>query len=231
MRYSNYINVITKMKDVAMSAYSSQEACRLAGISYRQLDHWVRRGIIRPTQSGRGSGSARRWSAPEVAHLRVVGELRKAGIPLERIRRAVSWLRKALPKIAAPLASLTLVTDGKRIFYLSPNPGKLVDALAGGQLVLSVPLGDSMREVEGELPTETRAEPVQYDLPEVVEPGESGYYVGYCPVLRGCVAQGRTREEAQANLKKAIASYLSVLEEMGQEEATERDHRVRAAGR
>jgi hypothetical protein len=114
----------------------------------------------------------------------------------------VSWLRRALPRVAAPLADLSLVTDGKRIFYLSPNPGKLVDVLAGGQLVLTVPLGDALREVGKELPKARAQEPAYYDLPEVVEPGESGYYVGYCPVLRGCVAQGRTREEAHANLKK-----------------------------
>jgi predicted RNase H-like HicB family nuclease len=158
-----------------------------------------------------------------------MSELRSAGIPLQRIRRAINWLGRALPRIAAPLADLTLVTDGKRIFYLSPNPGKLVDVLAGGQLVFNVSLGGWLREVAKELPRDERTEAVQYDLPEVVEPGESGYFVGHCPVLRGCVAQGRTREEAQANLKRAIASYLAVLEEIAQEEAARRGDRVVAA--
>jgi predicted RNase H-like HicB family nuclease len=158
-----------------------------------------------------------------------MSELREAGVSLQKIRRAVSWLRKALPRVAAPLADLSLVTDGKRIFYLSPNPGKLVDVLAEGQLVLTVPMGDALREVGRELPKAKAQDLAYYDLPEVVEPGESGYFVGHCPVLRGCVAQGRTREDAQANLKKAIASYLSVLQEMAEEEAAERRKRLRAA--
>ncbi len=213
-----------------MRTYTSQEACRLAGVSYRQLDYWVRQMVIKPTQGARGSGSARGWSATEVVQLRVMSELREAGVSLQKIRRAVSWLRKALPRVAAPLADLSLVTDGKRIFYLSPNPGKLVDVLAEGQLVLTVPMGDALREVGKELPKAKAQDLAYYDLPEVVEPGESGYFVGYCPVLRGCVAQGRTREDAQANLKKAIASYLSVLQEMAEEEAGERRKRLRAAG-
>lgn len=181
------------------------------------MDYWVRQLAIKPAQAAHGSGSARRWSALEVVQLRVMSELRKAGVSLPRARRAVSWLRKALPRVAPD--NLVLVTDGRQVFYLSPNPGKLVDALAGERLVLSIPVGETLRKVGAELPTTRSKELAYYDLPEVVEPGESGYFVGYCPALRGCVAQGRTREEAQANLKKAIASYLSVLGEMAEEDA------------
>lgn len=207
--------------------YTSEQARRLAGISYRKMDYWVRQGLVKPTQAARGTGSARRWSPMEVVQLRVMGDLREAGVSLQKIRRAARWLRTALPKVSSPLTDLTLVTDGKRIFYLSPNPGKLVDVLAGGQIVLSIlSMGDILREVGEELPKAKAAAPVQYDLPERVELGEDGYFVGYCPALRGCVGQGKTRKEAQANLKKAIASYLSVLEEVAEEEArVRRSHR------
>lgn len=201
-----------------MELCSSDEARRIAGISYRQLDSWTRAGLVKPEQEAAGSGSPRRWSPAQVVELQVIGDLRRAGVPMQRIRRAINWLRKALPKVAAPLAELSFVTDGRRVFYLSPNPGKLVDALAGGQAVLTVPMGQAAERVgvKGEATRGGRR--VQYDLPERVEPGESGYFVGYCPVLRGCVAQGRTREEAQANLRKAMASYLAVLEDRSAEE-------------
>jgi predicted RNase H-like HicB family nuclease len=65
-----------------------------------------------------------------------------------------------------------------------------------------------------QLPVESEGHAVvQYDLPEVVRPGKSGHFIGYCPALKGCVAQGPTRQEAQANLRKAIASYIEVMEE------------------
>jgi len=200
--------------------YSSEEARRIASITYRQLDSWTRAGLVKPAQQASGSGSARRWSPAEVVELRVLGDLRRAGVSMQRIRRAISWLRKALPNVAAPLAQLFFVTDGRRIFYLSPNPGKLVDVLAGGQAVLTVPVGEVAERVGMKQSAGKRKPRVQYDLPERVEPGEDGYYVASCPVLRGCFAQGRTRQEAEMNLKDAIASYLEVLEKMATQEKT-----------
>jgi len=44
-----------------------------------------------------------------------------------------------------------------------------------------------------------------------IEEGEDGQFVAHCPALRGCVSQGRTQEEAQANLEEAISQYLSAL--------------------
>jgi DNA-binding transcriptional MerR regulator len=215
-----------------MRSYSSAEASRLAGVSYRQLDYWVRTGFIKPARDARGKGSARRWGPLEVVQLRVARQLREAGVSLQKIRRATAWLRRALPRSTAPLADLALVTDGQGIFYLSPNPGKLVDVLAGGQAVLTVPMGDMLREVDAELPRDPgTAAAAQYDLPEVVRPGESGYFVAYCPALKGCVAQGRTRQEAQSNLRRAIASYIGVMEEAAQEETRRHHRRAEAAAR
>ena len=46
-------------------------------------------------------------------------------------------------------------------------------------------------------------------------PGEDGYWVVECPSLPGCISQGETREAAIANIKEAIAAYVSALEEDG----------------
>ncbi len=37
-----------------------------------------------------------------------------------------------------------------------------------------------------------------------IEQDEAGYYAVECPALPGCVSQGRTREEALANIEEAI---------------------------
>jgi predicted RNase H-like HicB family nuclease len=44
---------------------------------------------------------------------------------------------------------------------------------------------------------------------------EDGYWVVECPSLPGCISQGRTEEEALANIKEAIQGYIEVLEEDG----------------
>ena len=42
----------------------------LPGVSYRQLDHWLRTGAIRIAEDGNGSCSRRRISADECAAIR-----------------------------------------------------------------------------------------------------------------------------------------------------------------
>jgi predicted RNase H-like HicB family nuclease len=47
-------------------------------------------------------------------------------------------------------------------------------------------------------------------------PGEDGYFVVEVPSLPGCISQGKTREEALANIEEAIALYLEVLQDRGE---------------
>jgi antitoxin HicB len=46
----------------------------------------------------------------------------------------------------------------------------------------------------------------------LIEPDEDGVFVAECPVLPGCVSQGKTRAEAVANIRDAIQGYLRSLE-------------------
>ena len=49
----------------------------------------------------------------------------------------------------------------------------------------------------------------------VVYKGEGGYWITECPSLSGCISQGKTKEEAIANIKEAIEGYVVALEEDG----------------
>jgi predicted RNase H-like HicB family nuclease len=49
-------------------------------------------------------------------------------------------------------------------------------------------------------------------LKVVLEQGEDGYIVAHCPALKSCWTQGKTREEAIANIREAIELYLDVPE-------------------
>jgi predicted RNase H-like HicB family nuclease len=42
----------------------------------------------------------------------------------------------------------------------------------------------------------------------VIEQGEDGYFVAQVPSLKSCWSQGKTREEAIANIREAIDLYL-----------------------
>jgi len=44
-------------------------------------------------------------------------------------------------------------------------------------------------------------------------PGEDNYFVVEVPSLPGCISQGKTREEALANIEEAISLYIDVLQD------------------
>ena len=44
---------------------------------------------------------------------------------------------------------------------------------------------------------------------------EDGVYIAECPAIPGCVSQGKTEAEAQANVRDAIKQCLEVRAEMG----------------
>ncbi|MDT5061849.1 MAG: hypothetical protein QOH63_2308 [Acidobacteriota bacterium] len=50
----------------------------------------------------------------------------------------------------------------------------------------------------------------------ILYPGEDGYMIAEVPSLPGCVSQGKTREEALANIQEAIALHVEVLQERGE---------------
>jgi DNA-binding transcriptional MerR regulator len=70
---------------------------RATGITYRQLDHWIRRGHLHPDNATAGSGIAREWSNDELAVAVRMARLVKAGLSPEHAARAAregdeAWL-------------------------------------------------------------------------------------------------------------------------------------------
>ena len=47
----------------------------------------------------------------------------------------------------------------------------------------------------------------------ILYPGEDGYWIAQCPSLPPCISQGKTKQEAIANIKEAIELYLEMLQE------------------
>jgi predicted RNase H-like HicB family nuclease len=43
-----------------------------------------------------------------------------------------------------------------------------------------------------------------------IEAGEDSGFVAHVPALKGCWSQGKTRDEALANIREAIESWLEV---------------------
>jgi len=45
-----------------------------------------------------------------------------------------------------------------------------------------------------------------------IEKDEAGYFVAEVPALPGCFSQGKTKDEAIANIKEAVEGWIEVME-------------------
>lgn len=123
-------------------------ACKVVGITYRQLDYWARTGLVEPSiRSAQGSGSQRLYSFGDVLVLKVVKRLLDTGVSLQQIRVAVDSLRD---RGVDDLQQVTLMSDGATVYACTSND-EVIDLLQGGQGVFGIAVGRVWREVEGEL--------------------------------------------------------------------------------
>ncbi|GBD37479.1 putative HTH-type transcriptional regulator [bacterium HR36] len=141
-----------------MTGFMLDMVARLTGATVKQLIHWDRTGLIRPSiAQAHGKGSRRVYSFLDVIAVKTAVTLRREGISLQKIRRCLRYLREMYPQLEQPLANLNLLTDGQSVFLLTSDPTtacqnrKVIDTLAGGQLVFLVPIGRLACEVQREV--------------------------------------------------------------------------------
>jgi DNA-binding transcriptional MerR regulator len=81
------------------------------GLTYRQLDHWTRRGWLRPQHDG-GTGNARVWPETELRIADLMRRLTRAGIAPEQAAQAARAHQegRALVRLA-PGIVLAIDTD------------------------------------------------------------------------------------------------------------------------
>jgi DNA-binding transcriptional MerR regulator len=103
-----------------MDGFSTTEVERLTGVSSRVLHYWDATRFLSPSlKKAAGSGSRRRYSYADVVAIRVATQLRGAGIPLQGLRRVISFLTKKFPgkdDYTNPLSARYLVSDGRDVF-------------------------------------------------------------------------------------------------------------------
>ncbi len=51
----------------------------------------------------------------------------------------------------------------------------------------------------------------------VLHPGEDGYWVAEVPSLPGCISQGKSKEEAIANIREAIGQWIDAGAALGRD--------------
>lgn len=199
--------------------FNTKTVSNITKLSVRQIDYWDRTHFIKPSISeASGIGSVRLYSFNDLIQLKVAKTLMDKGISLQKIRKAINYLKKHMPEVEKPLAELKFLTDGETIFVLTNNKKTIIDTLKSGQIVFSIALGDIVEHLQGDIMAlqKDRKYTVtvngkKYPVIMHSDVEDGGYWIE-CPTLPGCSSQGETVEEALEMIKDAIKGYLEISE-------------------
>jgi DNA-binding transcriptional MerR regulator len=186
----------------------------LTGVSGRQVDHWATTGVVRPSvKSAAGKGSRREYSFKDLVALKMAKRLKDEGISLQKIRKALAFLRKHFPDLKQPLAELRFLTDGETV-YVGRDREKIFDTLNQGQFVFSLALGKIIEELQGELkqfaaPKEEKVRVKGQTFTVVFTSDlEDGGFTVQCREIPGAISEGATEQEALDTLAEILAEHL-----------------------
>ena len=199
------------------TGFSADIACRVVGITYRQLDYWDKTGLLRPSvKQARGKGSRRVYSFEDLVELRVIAGILAVGLSLPAVRKAARYVRLHFANLVRPLARLALLVEGKSLLVRTTSNKALIDATRDGQLVISLAVAPIARAVRGKV-TELQA-PRKLDVRiagrtfvAVLTPDlAAGGYSIEVPALPGLHTEADTVPEARRMAADAIRLWQSV---------------------
>lgn len=92
--------------------YSTRDVSQLFQLTESKLRYWERTGLAE--RSGR-RGRRRYYTFQDLIGIRAAKALLDGGAPARTVQKSVQALRRSLPRVARPLASLRIVADGQRV--------------------------------------------------------------------------------------------------------------------
>lgn len=144
-------------------SFSTGEAVRITGVSFRNVDYWARTKFIVPSiVDAKGTGTERRYFFSDLLALRVARELREAGISTQSLRRVVDFLR-AQKGLRNPLAECHLVVTGTDVQVAIGRERIMSVLLRPGQTSFRFvfDLGRTVEEMEQEIEACARKPPTR----------------------------------------------------------------------
>src|SRR4030042_299387 len=206
--------------------FGKKAVIAVTGVSGRQVEHWATAGVVRPSIPAAGKGTRRGYSFKDLVALRVAKRLKDEGISLQKIRKALSYLRKNFPEKKEPLAELRLLTDGRDLFVLTDDPNVALNALKR-QFVFSLALGEIIAGLQGELkklatPKEEKVMVEGRQFTVILTPDlEDGGFTIQCQEEPAAISQGETEQEALDNILDALELCLEHERELQAAKAEE----------
>ena len=146
-----------------LRSFSTGDAVRITGVSFRNIDYWARTKFIVPSiAEAKGTGTERRYSFSDLLALRVARELRDAGISTRSLRRIVEFLRttRGLPN---PLTECRLIVTGGDVQVATSREKLMSVLLKPGQTSFAfvIDLARTVDEMKHDMETHDRKAPTR----------------------------------------------------------------------
>lgn len=116
------------------------------------LNYYARTNLVPTTGKTKCRGRAK-YSYPDLILLCWLFRMKREGLPVNRFRRGIDYLRKRLPKLHKNPSDMVLLTDGKQLFikHRIQEKGEIAEVLTGkkaGQYVWAYAIGSLIEEVD-----------------------------------------------------------------------------------
>jgi tetratricopeptide (TPR) repeat protein len=124
--------------------YSIRDVSRILAVQESRLRYWMQTGFVGPTVR---KGGRFYFTFRDLVAVKAAKDLLAADLPLQKARKAVEALRKALPEDTHPTTRLRVCSDGETIVALADD---VAFEPIGGQVVMAFNLpsfGDHIAEV------------------------------------------------------------------------------------
>ncbi len=164
--------------------YSIRDVARILGVQESRLRYWQQTGFVGATVR---KGGRFYYTFCDLVAVKSAKDLLAANIPLQKARKAVEGLRKALPEGTHPTSKLRVCSDGETIVAIAEDrPFEPI----GGQLVMAFTLPSFGEHITSVLAM-PRVDPAAPAPVEDAPTEANGGTTAYRHFVEACAAEDR----------------------------------------
>jgi len=171
--------------------YSIRDVSRILAVQESRLRYWMQTGFVGPTVR---KGGRFYYTFCDLIAVKAAKDLQATGMPLQKVRKNVDALKKALPGDTHPATRLRVCCDGETIVALADD---VAFQPIGGQVVMAFTLpsfGEHVQQVLA-MPRVDPNKPTGDATPTAVDEGDrteaNGGTTAYRHFVEACAAEDR----------------------------------------
>ena len=177
--------------------YSIRDVSRILAVQESRLRYWMQTGFIGPTVR---KGGRFYYTFPDLVAVKAAKDLLATGMPLQRVRKNVEALKRALPGDAHPTTRLRVCCDGETVLALADD---VAFQPITGQVVMAFSLPSFGEHVTATLAMPRATAPEPAAVPAAIQDGPTEANSGstaYRHFVEACVAEDRGDSDTAEHL-------------------------------